>query len=124
MVKRKYLAKWIDEQQFAYRCPYCKKTHKHGNESNYKKNRTENRNSHCEIVKGNIDIVINSKTRRDLNPRAMKLYYDYLFKCKIKEFYKEQQEALNKTVKDLENKAIDNMYIHFEKLITDKLKDT
>ena len=71
-----FVAEFITEKQFAYKCPYCwtkynfdgrprknakNRYHYHGS-NGCLENRIEERSSHCEIVKGNIKILIDDST--------------------------------------------------------------
>ena len=60
------IASWIDYVNFAYRCPFCAKSHYHGSQGNLS-NRIEERNSHCHKRKQVMRIIIDNSTRREFN---------------------------------------------------------
>lgn len=69
-----YLATFIDEYSFGYKCRTCNRTHIHGCCRDFITNRTESRSSHCENFRGNVDIKITLLTERKLNKRNMRKY--------------------------------------------------
>jgi len=78
MSTKLYYAEYVDECQFGYKCDMCPNYHCHGNCLDYKTNRKEDRSSHCENMKGEVEIVIDENTVRRLSRRAMRKYNRYI----------------------------------------------
>ena len=61
---RRLFAKSIDDIHITYFCPYCRKDHRHGSCNNFLDSRIENRSTHGDKCRGNIDIMICKDTTR------------------------------------------------------------
>ena len=57
-------ANYLDKTHFTHLCPFCKKTHRHGNEGNFN-HRTTHRSTHCQKNRRHdVEIIIDETTSR------------------------------------------------------------
>ncbi len=75
---KKYIAAWIDETQFGYKCDTCKNEHRHGCGKDPFRNRIERRSCHCLNYNKDVLIEITVDTLRNLNQRNMNKYLKHI----------------------------------------------
>ena len=116
---RRLFAKYIDDVNIVYFCPYCRRDHIHGSCNNFLDSRTENRGTHGEKCKGNIDIMICKDTsRKGLNKQQkldMRVKRKQLEEKETKFF----QDDYNKMMKYYAHKIKQNKYYDKQRLELD-----